>query len=368
MGYPVILNANKVKEQKYLKRALLIYIVRPFLHREHDPIFFNHQNMRQCKQICTILGEAGYIVDVMDINDNVSKVDYEYDLVISHRVNFKQGGVPYRSACRKMYLASGMLHSVSNNNVRRRLNLLRERRPCRLNELSLVDEDVSYVREAMAIAGFGNEATLGTWRDIFGGPIYPFNNYGFPGTRFLEREFSIARNRFLFFGGRQQLLKGLDLLLEVFPKCPDLHLYVCGSFQREYDFCRCYWKELYTTPNIHAVGRITVNSPKFYELVSRCAFVIHPSCSEGQPGSVIQCMHTGLIPIATRESGIDMEDFGIMLANDSLEELTETVRTVSQFPEQWYKEHSALVHQKARTDFSEERFIERWRDIVRAIS
>lgn len=366
--YPVIRNANIVREQEYRKRALLIYIVQPFLHTEKDPVFLKHQNLRQCKQICRILDEFGYVVDVIDIGDTSSKMDYEYDLVISHRVNFNQGGVPYLSARRKVYLASGMQHSVSNTNLRRRLELLRERRPCSLKQLHFVDEDVSYVREAMAIAGFGNENTVGTWRDVFRGPIYQFNNYGFPDTRFVERDFAIARKNFLFFGGAKQLLKGLDLLLEIFPRYPDLHLYVCSSVHWERDFCQCYWRELYKTPNIHLVGRVQVNSTKFYELVRKCAFVIHPSCSEGQPGSVVQSMHTGLIPIVTRESGIDTKDFGITLANDSLEEIASTVRMVSESTNDWLKDRSTRTHQKAQSDYSEERFIMRWREIVREIS
>ena len=365
--YPVILNANKVIEQNYSKRALLVYIVRPFLHREDDPVFRNHQNLRQCKQICRILDEFSYIVDVMDINDASSRVHYEYDLVISHCVNFNDGGIPFLSARRKVYLASGMLHSRLNRNLRRRLELLEERRGCRLKQEPWGDEDVSFVREATAIVGFGNESTVGTWRDVFAGPIYPFNNYGFSDTKFVEKEFSAARRSFLFFGGVHQLRKGLDLLLEVFPRHRDLQLYVCGSFKKETDFCQCYWKELYRTPNIHAMGRVKVNSKAFYEIVQKCAFIIHPSCSEGQPGSVVQCMHAGLIPIVTRESGIDTEDFGITLANDSLEEIAETVRTVSQLPDEWFKEHSVLTREKAQSDFSEERFINRWREIVRAI-
>ena len=47
-------------------------------------------------------------------------------------------------------------------------------------------------------------------------------------------------------------------------------------------------------PNIHPVGWVTVNGSEYNELVRKCAFVILPSCSEGQSGSVVQCMYSGL--------------------------------------------------------------------------
>ena len=42
-----------------------------------------------------------------------------------------------------------------------------------------------YVRSANAIVGFGNELILSTWKQVFQGPIYPFNNYGSEGTEFV---------------------------------------------------------------------------------------------------------------------------------------------------------------------------------------
>ncbi len=130
--------------------------------------------------------------------------------------------------------------------------------------------------------------------EVFGGPIYPFNNYSFRETSPVDwKNYSHARYNFLFFASRSQMQKGLDLLLEVFAKLPHLHLFVCSKFGGEPDFCACYRKELFETLNVHPVGWIPVNGPEYQQLVERCGFVIHPTCSEGQAGSVVQCMHSG---------------------------------------------------------------------------
>ncbi len=47
-------------------------------------------------------------------------------------------------------------------------------------------------------------------------------------------------------------------------------------------------------------------------------FSIFPSCSEGQSGSVLTTMSLGLIPIVTKEVGIDVFDKGFLI-NDNIE-------------------------------------------------
>jgi glycosyltransferase involved in cell wall biosynthesis len=168
------------------------------------------------------------------------------------------------------------------------------------------------VRASHALVGVGNAHTIGTWAPVFEGPIYPFDTQALevpelPGD---PKDFGAARRHYLFLASRPQIHKGLDLLLEIFPRTPDLHLYVCSDFKDEPDFCACFRRELFETPNVHPVGRVDVASPDFQALARTCAYVIHPSCSEGQAGAVTQGMHAGLVPLVTRESGVDTEGLG----------------------------------------------------------
>jgi glycosyltransferase involved in cell wall biosynthesis len=226
-----------------------------------------------------------------------------------------------------------------------------------------------YVQNANAIVGFGNEFNMNSWREAFNIPVYPFDNYGFKETGFVfdSKDFSKARRNFLFFASKSQMQKGLDLLLEIFPKHPHLHIYICSGYKRELDFCACYHMELYDTANIHPIGYVRVNGPKYNELVRKCAFVIAPSCSEGQPGSVVQCMYSGLIPLVTKEAGIDTEDFGITFADDSLEEIERVIIDVSELPETWHREHSTRTREVSEYKFSEDAFTDRWRNMLTEI-
>lgn len=360
--YPVLYNVNSVDESTYCKRALLIYIVRAFLQSDDAS---GHQNRRQSRHIAKLLDEFGYIVDVADINDRRLRPSQDYDLFICNKVS----GIPLEMNVRRLYLATTLYHKVHNKNIRRRHKLLSERRGCRIRLRRVYSENMPYVAKSDTIAGFGNEFTLGTWREAFKVPVYPFNNYGFKETEFHidSKDFSIARKNFLFFASGSQLQKGLDLLLEIFPKHPDLHLYICSEFEKENDFCDCYHKELYRTANIHPVGKIRVNGPMYGELVSKCACVIAPSCSEGQSGSVAQCMYSGLIPLVTREVGVDTEDFGITFSDDSLVEIERVIIEVSEKPDIWHKERSIRTREISEEKYSEDAFRDRWRNILAEI-
>ena len=136
------------------------------------------------------------------------------------------------------------------------------------------------------------------------------------------KDFTAARRRFLWFGSGGLLHKGLDRVLEVFAALPDFELTVLGPIDREPEFERAFHRELYETPNIHTHGWIDVASPEFLALALRHLALVYPSCSEGQNGGAVTCMHAGLIPVLSRESGVDLApEYGIELASCSLEEI-----------------------------------------------
>ncbi len=364
-SYPTIINANAIDESEYAKRALLLWVSRDFLLRENGPLFLTHQHYRQSQQVTTVLDGLRFAVDVADVRSRNFTPTRDYDLVIRNKVS----EFPLKSDSIRIYLATTMHHKIHNENIRRRHQLLYERRGRRVKLRRIQSESMPYVENADAIIGFGNEYIISTWEGAFNIPVYPFNNYGFKETEFLtdSKDFAMARNSFLFYASKSQVQKGLDLLLEIFPKHPELNLYVCSEFEKEEDFRACYYKELYKTPNIHPVGWVRVNSRQYNELIVKCAYVIHPSCAEGQPGSVVQCMYSGLIPLVTRETGIDTEDFGITFEDDGLEEIERVILEVSRMPESWHREHSIKTRKVSEKKYSEDAFMERWRNMLAEI-
>lgn len=368
-GYPVVFDVNRSAGKVRRQRALLVYLTRPFLLKETDPIFFWHQNFRQNRQIATVLGESGYQVDVADIRTRRFPASAAYDLLISHNSQLVDSSHLLCPRGQRIYLSTGMGHRIHNRNIRRRYEELASRRGCRLQVRQLNDEQLPFLAEADAIAGFGNERTRESWHAEFSGPIWSFSNYAFRETEYVHRgsDFNGIRCNFLFFASWSQVGKGLDLLLEVFAKHSHLHLYICSSFKKEADFCRCYHRELFATPNIHPVGLVRAHSDGFYRIARQCAFVILPTAAEGQAGSVLQCMATGLIPLVSTEAGIDIRDFGFTLGDCSVGEIASTVNRVAKLPALKLQELSAKARLACETTYSEDAFQKRWREILAAI-
>lgn len=99
-------------------------------------------------------------------------------------------------------------------------------------------------------------------------------------------------------------------------------------------------------------------------MVSALGDLGYPSCSDGQAGGVVQAMHAALIPLVTREAGIDTEDFGITCPDDSLDAIERLVRDASERPPDWHRELGARSRQVARNRYTEDVFEARWREIV----
>jgi len=152
---------------------------------------------------------------------------------------------------------------------------------------------------------------------------YPFDE---------RKDFEACRRRFLWFGSRGFVHKGLDLVLEAFAGMPDYELVVCGPVEEEKEFAAIYRRELYETPNIQTVGWVDVTSPRFLEIAGRCVALVFPTCSESQSASSLTCMQAGVIPILSVEAGIDVRGCGRLLEPATIEEIRRQVAAVAALP------------------------------------
>lgn len=175
----------------------------------------------------------------------------------------------------------------------------------------------------------GNKFTLSTYDRFNIKPVFFIKN----SANILEirREITFKNKKqksFLFLASYGQVLKGLDIVLDVFSKTPDLKLYVCSNFEQEKDFCKLYNKILFNSENVKAIGFIDVNSKVFENIIDECSYLIAPSSTEGCSGSVLTAMAYGLIPIITKENGVD-NDEAIWLENDNVDYIIEVVNSYS---------------------------------------
>jgi len=321
----------------HTRRCLLCYVVAPFLHGgEPNPA---HQNQWQAREMARIIDSLGYCVDVINYDNPKPSLRYGYDLLIDIHPGIDRPYLPYlNQGCRKIAYITGSNPVVANRAESDRLDDLFARRGVRLvprRQAQLFPPEVLEQFDAFCL--IGNQQTLDTYHDFHLPRTFLLPNTGISGMAPEDTKRSSRNFMFLASGG--QVHKGLDLLLEVFPRHPELHLYVCSSFKGEQDFCELYRTELFNTPNIHSVGFLDITSSHFCDIANSCAWMLLPSCAEGMSGSVTAAMSVGLVPVVSRACGFEA-DHATLLPDCRIETIEHMVVELSRQTAQQLAEQS----------------------------
>jgi glycosyltransferase involved in cell wall biosynthesis len=285
-------------------------------------------------------------------------------LFVGHRINFDRIAGLLNSDCIKIaHLDTA--HWVYNNyaTYRRKLEL-QQRRGITIKGSDRIVEHTLALEHADCVTVCGNDFNVNTLgylsKPIYKLPQAPPMVYPWPD----DKEFGSCRTNFLWFGSHGFVHKGLDLVLEAFAEMPDYHLYVCGPLKKEEDFVAAYHKELHQTPNIHAVGWVDVEGPEFTLMARKCLGVVYPSCSEAGGGNVIVCMHAGLIPLVSYESSVDVEDFGVMFKDSSVNTIRNAVQVLANRPSDQLRQMARKAWESVRANHTREKFAEDYKNLV----
>lgn len=161
-----------------------------------------------------------------------------------------------------------------------------------------------------------------------------------------RRNLSSSKKNFLWFGSKGAVHKGLDVVVDSFAGLPDLNLYICGVSTKEKFLIRSNYN------NITDLGFIDVYSDKFISLVNHCSFLIFPSCSEGMPTSVLTLMRHGVIPLVTKETGINLEGFGEYILDVNVDVLRKQILGVSNWDNSTLDSQHNLVFNHSNSQFT----------------
>lgn len=334
---------------------LLSYITDPFLIHPDRKLSTYHSNYWECAEIARLFLERGYTVDAIDGSNDTFLPKKPYLACIDIHKNIERLAAVLPKKCKKVFHITGE-HWLSLNSAEcQRLLALKERRGVALVPRRAVTphKNLEYADLGTII---GNNRTQTSYA-YAGKPLYeiPISSpQTFPFVE--EKDFDQARKKFLWFAGSGAVHKGLDLLLEAFVDLPNYTLTICGPIANERDFIEAYRAELFETPNIHFLGRITIEGSEFREIAATHAAIIFPSCSEGCPGSVINCMQAGLIPIVTHEASVEIGNFGALLQEASVKEMKKQIQIFAEQPATEIKERAHRTWEWARTHHTREHF------------
>jgi glycosyltransferase involved in cell wall biosynthesis len=352
--------------QAFQGNVLLSYRTTPFI-KSGKLETKQHNSAWEITQIAKTFLDLGYGVDVIYWLDNHFVPKKDYKVFIDVHSNLERISPLLNNDCIKILhivWAHWLFHNYAEM---KRLLELRDRRNIVLKPFRQLSPSRG-IEFADFATILGNEFTMSTYsyaqKPMFRIPASTVAVYAWPE----KKDFEACRRSFLWFGGGGMVHKGLDLVLEAFSELPEYHLTVCGPLDYEKAFVNAYYKELYKTPNIRSIGWVDVNSVDFVEITNNCIGLVHPSCSEGQSGSVVNCLHAGLIPIISRESGIDInDDFGIVLRDCSIDEIKQVVKNVSSLSSKELKTMARQAWEFAGANHTKERFSEEYRGAIEKI-
>lgn len=347
----VIRNYEEYCAGKPNRRALLSYLVLPLLppRRFRDRVKFSNRGIAQ--EIPRVLNEIGYSVDIVNYDNRSWLPGKDYDLFIGHGgINFERISRRIPDRAPRVYFATGIYWQEWNaRNYRRAMDMISRKGVSLSSYRAIENSEESALALSDGIICLGNSKAIDTYKRF--PRVIGLNNAVFPAVwdGWRSKDFDKGREHFLFFSGRGNVHKGLDLLLETFSGT-NLHLHICQHIER--DFADAYRRELTECPNIHVHGFVQMRSHKFYSLAKKCNWVISPTCAEGQPGAVLECMAHGMIPIISEESNIDTKECGVPLTDCSIGTLRSTVTRASGFDVAWIRRMAANTVEETRNQYS----------------
>ncbi len=343
-------------------RVLFSYIIGGFFLEPDMPISNRHTNIWQSMKMAETFVELGYEVDVIHWTNDHFVPTEPYAFFVDVRRNLERLAPLLNKDCVKiMHLDTAhiLFHNVAEAS---RLLQLQRRRGVTLKARRYEIPNLG-IEHADYATATGNDFVVSTFdyaqKKIFKLPSPCAVSMSQP-----KKDWERCRSHFLWFSSSGLVHKGLDLALEAFKALPECHLTICAPMDGEKDFVAAYYKELYETPNITTLGWIDIDSEQFQEIANACIAMIHLSCSEGGAPSIKTCMHAGLIPIVSYESGVDVHDFGFCLMDCSLDNVKEVIGHIAMLSRNELEEKTSKAWDFARQNYTRENFSIEYRKVI----
>ena len=338
--------------------VVLGYIFWPFKEGWDSPKARGHTNAFEVVTIAETYRQLGYAVDVIEYHNRTYVPPTDTCLAIDIEGQFERWDACLSKTCKRITHATGAHWLLANQGELSRLAAIRDRKGVVLRSRRHTHPLDNGGEDEIVV--LGNEYTMNSFtfakKPIARIPISSAYEFEWP----QERNFSEAKKNFLWVASYGMVHKGLDLVLEAFAQMPELSLTICARPEKEPDFFRLYEKELLHTPNIHARGWVDMASPEFKEIARTHASTIYPSCSEGGGGSVIHCMHAGMVPLCTYEASVDLNDFGMLIKNGTIEAVMDTARVFAALSDQEVQQRAEASYEHVRKHHTRDRFRENY--------
>lgn len=354
---------ENVFKTNYKKKALIIYIINPFLG-DH---YYSHSNATESYIAAKTFSEIGYNVDVLSLTETKNKDFYsKYDVVYGKNIDHAlfsgakvipySGGTAHKNLNKRSIVRAAEFYKKSG--------LSPSKSMCDHNNFSLAFAYANIllgnnlVKDSFIIDGIE--------QNLYNIDGFYFDTYNID---IEKKDFNAAKKHFLWWGSRGAIHKGLDLTLNIFKQRPNLILHVCGFQENEKEFFEYYKKELSNEiPNIINHGFVDIKSNLFKELMNKCSSVISPSITEGGAIGIINIMaNGGIIPIISTTSGLDVGHYGYMFDDLTENNINFMINKFLKSTPDEIKNLSIQVKTDAKEKYSIDKYKNRLKEILKEI-
>ncbi|MGB5725947.1 MAG: hypothetical protein WBM52_01920 [Thiogranum sp.] len=328
-----------------------------------QPFNRNHISAWHNFQIARTFLDLGFQVDVIPFDDHRFTPKVDYDVTVDINSNIGRLADRLGPGCIKILHPMFSHWTIHNSRSYARHAALAQRRGAALKPLRLLEPNDS-VECTDYITSRGGAFSRASY-DYGKAPLLRLPQITPASIEdYLDRDIDRCRNRFVWLSGKGMVHKGLDLVLEAFAGLPDCHLTVCGRVSREKPFESLYQRELYELPNIETIDWIDTLSARFRQIASESMALVLPSASEFSCGSVIAGMMTGLIPVTTPSTDIDVSEIGFSIEEDSVEAVRSAVCAVRDQPTARLAEMSQASWDAANQRYGRDKFLRAYREAI----
>ena len=299
------------KQNTGTNSAYISYLPSPFFNSHNIKYLAGHQNRKES----LIIGDIFKKFDFNYIVERPEKAfpkKSSYKIVFGLEPNFCKIALNTPNSL-KIYYATGAYNEHQNKMIIQRTDKFNENNNCNIKYHRIVSNHNAY-EICDYIFQIGTKFTLETYPEKYLKKIILIDQSceDFDDFSIEDKLKIVDKTKFIWFGSGGSILKGLDLLINYFKNNPYLELNIVGNI--DYDFEVVVKEEILKASNIIYHGYKFIHDPSFYAIVKQCTFVVFPSGSEGCPGSVINLMKMGIIPIVSRWAAVDqINDLGILI-------------------------------------------------------
>jgi glycosyltransferase involved in cell wall biosynthesis len=367
-GYSVQHYQQAAKNENFLenvfgtslsKTALLSYITIPFKAR----IQYDHSNHAECYTIAEVLRELGYNVDVIDWHNNSFIPQKKYSLVIDNHNNLCRLAIYFANACKIFHATNA--HWLYQNNIEYERCLAFFKTTGAIVHPGRQRPPGDSAAFADRISMFGNGFTANTYGVFKEKILHVPMSVTVECENLYNKDFNLCKTKFLWLNSHGALLKGLDILIEVFKALPQLELCICHDAEKDKEFFKAIQSQLVSSPNIKMIGWVDVHSDQFNELVGECCWAISTSWSEGGGGSILNCMAKGLIPVITESCSISLPtNCGYYIDNNDLASVSQCLKKITKLNEDCLAEMSKVSVAFIRENHTLENFRNKYREFL----